>query len=52
MIDMKLIMQSQGVVAVTPIITDAAVFIDDQCINTKLGQAGCNRQSGLATTDN
>ena len=52
MVDMKLIMQGQCVITVTPIITDAAVFIDDQRIDAKLGQAGCNRQSGLPPADN
>ena len=48
---MKLIMQGQGVIAVTPIITDTAVFIDDQSINAQLGQAGRNRQPGLSATN-
>ena len=48
---MKLIMQGQGVIAVTPIIANAAVLIDDQRVDAKLGQAGRNRQPGLPATN-
>ena len=37
MIDMKLIMQSQRMIAIAPIIADAVVFIDNQCVDAKLG---------------
>ena len=52
MIDLKLIMQGQRVIAIAPIISNAFVTIDDQRINPKLREASRDGQPSLTATNN
>ena len=51
MIDVKLVVQGQRVIAVAPVIANAAVFIDNQIVDFQLCQPRRNGQPGLATTN-
>ena len=47
MIDMHLIVQRQGMIALAPVVADAGVPVDDQRVDAKLGQARRNREASL-----
>ena len=51
MVAVTFIVKLQVVIALTPIIADAAVLIDDQRVYAELDQAGRNRESGLSSTN-
>ena len=38
-IDMHLIMQNEGVIALAPVVADPRFAIDDQCVDAQLGEA-------------
>ena len=47
MIDVGLIVQDQRVIAVAPIVADALLAIDDECVDLHLAEPRGNGQPGL-----
>ncbi len=47
MIDLHLVVQGQGVIPQTPVVTDTLVPVDDQRVDTQRAEACRDRKSGL-----